>query len=99
MHASLFYSVCHLAGQLLKNLRQEQGELFEKYKIKEKDEMCVLIAALCHELGNNVSVTTIKFVYNVCIIIGQGPMSHLYQDLFINKGLNYGEEKWKVCAY
>ena len=50
-YASLLYSVCHLARQLLKNLRQEQGELFVEYGITEKDEMCVLIAALCHELG------------------------------------------------
>ena len=51
MHASLFHSVCHLARQLLKNLHRGQEELFQEYGITKKDEMCVLIAALCHELG------------------------------------------------
>ena len=68
MHASLFYSVCHLASQLLKNLHQKQGELFEEYGIKEKDEMCVLIAALCHELGTNkYSNNHYNFSFYTCI--------------------------------
>ena len=62
MHASLLYSVCHLAGQLLKNLRQEQEELFEEYGISEKDEMCVLIAALCHELGTVTIIMLARLV-------------------------------------
>ena len=63
MNASLFYSVCHLAGQLLKSLRQKQGELFEEYGITEKDEMCVLIAALCHELGTSNNHYNFSFLY------------------------------------
>ena len=67
MNASLFYSVCHLAGQLLKSLRQKQGELFEEYGIIEKDEMCVLIAALCHELGISIVTIIIISAFYTCI--------------------------------
>ena len=44
-------SVCYLARQLLDHLRQKQQTLFEGLKVTPKDDMCVQIAALCHELG------------------------------------------------
>ncbi len=38
--------MAHLAGSLLKVLREKQEEL-----ITEKDMLCVQIAALCYNLG------------------------------------------------
>ena len=37
----------HLAGQLVRHLRQNQPDL----KISDNDVMCVEIAGLCHDLG------------------------------------------------
>lgn len=53
------HSVCHLARQMLKNLRRKHRNVFQDRneetepdtRVAYKDEMCVLIAALCHELG------------------------------------------------
>ncbi|XP_053398677.1 deoxynucleoside triphosphate triphosphohydrolase SAMHD1-like [Mercenaria mercenaria] len=39
--------VCHLAGKLLKELKERQPEL----NITTKDILCVELAALCHDLG------------------------------------------------
>lgn len=44
--------VCMLARQMLKNCRIQDRKLFERLGVTDTDEMCVLIAALCHELGN-----------------------------------------------
>ena len=57
---------------MLKNLkRQEEGKLFKKLEVTEKDEMCVLIAALCHELGIWMQCSAICILYNIvtCVCI------------------------------
>jgi hypothetical protein len=41
------FRTCHLAGELLAQLRQRQPELH----ISPEDVLCVQIAALCHDLG------------------------------------------------
>ena len=43
----VFYSVCHLAGQLLNDLKMRQPELM----ISQVDILCVTLAGLCHDLG------------------------------------------------
>ena len=49
----LFLRTCHLAGKLLKHIIQ-QGDFDEHLaKPSEKDILCVEIAGLCHDLGNN----------------------------------------------
>ena len=49
-------SVCYLAKELLETLRQKQQKLFEELNVTPKDEMCVQIAALCHELGKTLLI-------------------------------------------
>ena len=40
------YSVCYIAGELVKKLKQDNPLL-----ISDRDVLCVQIAALCHDLG------------------------------------------------
>lgn len=40
--------VCHLAGQLVKSLKEKQPEL----KITDDDVKCVQLAGLCHDIGH-----------------------------------------------
>lgn len=50
----MFYiRVCHLAGGLVRALKNQISEDLKKkgVEITEKDELCVEIAALCHDLG------------------------------------------------
>ena len=47
MHFPLFYSVGHLAGELVETLQKKQPEL----SITDKDVLCIKIAGLCHDLG------------------------------------------------
>jgi hypothetical protein len=42
-----FYSVGHLAGELVETLQKKQPEL----DITDKDVLCIKIAGLCHDLG------------------------------------------------
>ena len=45
-----FPRVAHLAGELVEMLKRKQPEL----KITEQELLCVKIAGLCHDLGNNI---------------------------------------------
>ena len=54
----LFYhSVCHLAGEFINHLRKRQQKEYEStlkeggVEISYKDELCVRLAGLCHDLG------------------------------------------------
>jgi hypothetical protein len=46
MHIT-FFSVCHLAGKLLRAIKERQPDV----GITDKDILCVEIAGLCHDLG------------------------------------------------
>jgi hypothetical protein len=41
--------VCHLAGRLVRALKGQISN--SEIKITKEDELCVKIAALCHDLG------------------------------------------------
>lgn len=45
--------VCHLAGRLVRSLKEQISKAPDStIKITDKDELCVKIAALCHDLGH-----------------------------------------------
>ncbi|XP_053387221.1 deoxynucleoside triphosphate triphosphohydrolase SAMHD1-like [Mercenaria mercenaria] len=45
--------VCHLAGRLVRALKEKEFEdLEEKFKITPTDILCVEVAGLCHDLGH-----------------------------------------------
>jgi HD superfamily phosphodiesterase len=46
-HAFYLFSVCHLAGKLLRAIKERQPDV----GITDKDILCVEIAGLCHDLG------------------------------------------------
>ena len=48
-HGFPFPRVAHLAGELVEMLKRKQPKL----DITETDVLCVKIAGLCHDLGNN----------------------------------------------
>ena len=43
----LFCRTCHLAGKLVRHLKEIQPKL----DINDKDVLCVELAGLCHDLG------------------------------------------------
>jgi hypothetical protein len=50
-------SVCHLAGRLVRSLKEQISKAPDStIKITDKDELCVKIAALCHDLGKCFAV-------------------------------------------
>lgn len=50
MHS--FTSVCYLAGEFLRTLRDNHNGKEKDLEITDKDILCVQIAGLCHDLGN-----------------------------------------------
>ena len=60
---SIYFSVCYIAGEFIQHLRkkidhinknrEEKGlkKLEENIEILPKEEYCVRVAALCHDLG------------------------------------------------
>ncbi len=40
---------CHLAGELIKHLKQQQGV---EYNITDEDVLCIQIAGLLHDVGH-----------------------------------------------
>ncbi|XP_053387578.1 deoxynucleoside triphosphate triphosphohydrolase SAMHD1-like [Mercenaria mercenaria] len=44
--------VCHLAGRLVRALRKQKSKALENVEITPEDELCVEVAALCHDLGH-----------------------------------------------
>ena len=71
---SNMYSVCHIAGELLKEL---DGGVHT-----DTDILCVQIAALSHDLGECL-IETIATLQVLCFInnSGHGPFSHVYDTL------------------
>jgi len=60
-------SVCHLAGELVKHLKEPfRDSQTQMEKMEElKEELCVRLAGLCHDLGNvnyNYSVNSFVFI-------------------------------------
>lgn len=49
-HIAFIHSVAHLAGELVRSLRAQGND------ITDKDELCVQIAGLCHDLGELFTV-------------------------------------------
>ena len=47
----LYCRVAHLAGKLIRKLKVNQPDLVESKLIDDRDELCVEIAGLCHDLG------------------------------------------------
>ena len=86
---------CHLAGYMLKSLKEKIKERCsdtkhspkeipkERYpQITERNILCVEIAALCHDLGH-------------------GPLSRVYQDQFLRrlKGVDWGHNEASVQIF
>ncbi|XP_053386814.1 deoxynucleoside triphosphate triphosphohydrolase SAMHD1-like isoform X2 [Mercenaria mercenaria] len=44
--------VCHLAGRLVRALRDQKSEALKDVEITPVDELCVEVAGLCHDLGH-----------------------------------------------
>lgn len=86
---------CHLAGYMLKSLKDKIKERYQettqsaKEKVKDRcpeitehNVLCVEIAALCHDLGH-------------------GPLSRVYQDQFLRrlKGVDWGHGEASVKIF
>ena len=53
------YSVCHIAGEFIERLQQQISTSYDEQlksnaKISRRDVLCVKIAALCHDLGQQI---------------------------------------------
>ena len=58
----VFCRVCHLAGEVMKNLMTKQPEL----GLTDKDLLCVQIAGLCHDLGKTPPYLQINILKSIC---------------------------------
>ncbi len=43
--------MCHLAGEFITHLKKQQDLIEGGVEISYKDELCVRLAGLCHDLG------------------------------------------------
>ncbi len=83
--------------------RKHPKVIIDEYCIDEKDEYCIRLAALCHDLG----MYFISFLYNIPKTIhslfnnslfinsGHGPFSHAFTDV-AKKMLKADDDEFKV---
>lgn len=76
----IYCSVCFLAKQLLDNLRQKQQKLLDELNVTAKDDICVQIAALCHELGKKVDNKVSIHAHRTTQVMVQ---CHIYTKIYL----------------
>ena len=87
MYANM-YSVCHIAGELLKGLAG--GE-----HITKTDKLCVQIAALSHDLGECLIETITTNASYVSSIIQATVLSHMCMILWWKSAAIFSSQKGK----
>ncbi|KPP56276.1 hypothetical protein Z043_126135, partial [Scleropages formosus] len=70
--------VGHLAGLLVRALRERQPEL----QIDHRDMLCVQIAGLCHDLGESPQTS---HLIHTLLTHSHGPFSHVFEGMFMPK--------------